>query len=213
MSVAPQEVITSKGEAVGRLTGLSHIVFVCRDMDATVRFYRDILGLKVITTSGQKAQQLRDAIDAKLYGTKYKREFTRQYFFELPNGEAFGFYEVPDSPDGRETPPLGHWLWPGSGETPPKRPTKLDHLSFDVASKEDIDWFIDHLTKNGIEIFGPVMPKEGSPTPFMYRIYFYDPSGNALEIATPFVDENGQPFDGNIYLLDTEPVPALLEED
>jgi catechol 2,3-dioxygenase-like lactoylglutathione lyase family enzyme len=212
MTAVPHELVTSKGEAVGRITGLSHLVFVCQDMDATVRFYRDILGLKVITTSGQKAQKLRDEIDARIYGTSYKREFTRQYFFELPDGTAFGFYEVPGCLDGRETAPLGHWLWPGTGERPPKHPTKIDHLAFNVESTSDVEWFIERLAGHGIDVFGPVMPKEGSPTPFMYRIYFFDPSGNPLEIATPFVDDDGQPFAPSIYFLDTEPVPALHEE-
>ena len=61
-------------------------------------------------------------------------------------------------------------------------------------------------------VFGPVEPKEGSPTPFAHRIYFWDPSGNPLEIATPYLDADGNPFDASVYYMDTEPVPALLEE-
>lgn len=212
MTVAPHEVLKQRGEAVGRLTGFSHIVFICNDMEETVRFYRDILGLKLLTTSGAAAQAIRDAVDAKLFGTTYKRPFTRQYFFEFPNGDAIGFYEVPGSTDGRETPPLVNWIWPDSKGAPPADPTKIDHIAFNVPTMEDVDWFVDRLKEHGVPVFGPVEPKEGSPTPFMHRIYFWDPSGNALEIATPYVDANGDPFPADVYYMDTDPVPALLED-
>jgi catechol 2,3-dioxygenase-like lactoylglutathione lyase family enzyme len=192
---------------------MSHIVFVCQDMDATVRFYRDILGLKVVSTSGEAAMKQRneaDANDAAFGGKVYERPFTRQYFFELPNGEGFGFYEVPGGVDGRETTPLGHWYWPGTADMPPKRPHKLDHFAFHVPTKADVLWFVDRLEQHGIDFIGPFEPREGSPTKYTFRIYLWDPSGNPLEIAT-LVEEQEQLPD-SAFFLDTEPVPAMLEE-
>lgn len=206
MAVAPHEVVTSKGDAVGKLTAFSHVVMVCRDMDATVRFYRDILGLNVVFTSGEEAIQARDQRDAndpRFAGETIKRAFTRQYFFELPSGEAFGFYEVPDNAEGRESGPAGHPYWPGAADAPTRRPQRFHHLAFNVETSEDVDWFVNRLTEHGIEFTGPF----GAPgDPFMSRIYFWDPSGYPLEIATI-----GMADERSAYLTDTNPVPALLE--
>lgn len=209
MTLAPHDILTSKGEAVGKINGFSHMVLVCRDMDATVRFYRDILGLKLIATSGEaaiKARDAEDAKDSKLAGEGKKRPFTRQYFFQLPNGEGFGFYEVPDAVDGRETTPLGYWYWPGAEDMPPAKPHKLDHLAFNVPTKEDVKFFMNRLTENGIKFIGPFDARPGGWGHYVHRIYFFDPSGNALEIATI-----GDPGTDSSNYVDTDPVPALLE--
>jgi catechol 2,3-dioxygenase-like lactoylglutathione lyase family enzyme len=213
MAVVPSEVVQSKGPAAGRIAGMSHIVFICRDMDETVRFYRDILGLKLISTSGTSTMKQRDAEDAKdssFAGRNRPRRFTRQYFFQLGNGEGFGFYEVPDAPDGRETTPLPHWYWPGAEDMPPERPHKVDHFAFHVPTKEDVQWYMNRLTEHGIDFIGPFDPRPGSPPRYLHRIYFWDPSGNPLEIAS-MVDESERPDDPRAYFLDSDPVPAATE--
>jgi catechol 2,3-dioxygenase-like lactoylglutathione lyase family enzyme len=189
---------------------MSHTLLICRDMEEGVRFYRDVLGLRLISTSGTAAQTVRDTVDTDLFGTPTKRDFRRLYFFELPDGAVLGLYEIPGAADGREQPPVAHWFWPGGTGRGPTNPMKMDHLAFNVNSAADVDWFMEHLEKHGVPYCGPMEPQEGAPTPFMHRIHFYDPSGNALEIATAFVDEHGEPFATSIYLLDTEPVSALL---
>lgn len=219
MAIAPAEIVerygyrmvASKGEAAGRLTGFSHLVFVTNDMDATVRFYRDILGLRVIGTSGGSAIRYRDQKDLEMMGERaVKRPFTRQYFFQLPNGEGFGFYEMPDSPDAREKmAPLGYHYWPDSDKVDaPTFFNKIDHISFRVDSREDIDWFMDRFKEHGVPFLGPYMPKEGQPGHFVYRLYLYDPTGTPLEIA---VNESESDNLADFFT-DDEPVPSLLEE-
>jgi catechol 2,3-dioxygenase-like lactoylglutathione lyase family enzyme len=213
MTLAADEIVKEKGEAVGKITGVSHAVFICRDMDATVRFYRDILGLRVISTSGEEAMKKRNAADAAdpaFGGKQYERPFTRQYFFELPNGEGFGFYEIPNSVDGRTTTPLGHWYWPGTEDMPPRTPHKLDHFAFHVPTLEDVEWFAERLVAHGVEVIGPFAPRAGSPTKYTHRIYFWDPNGIPLEIATQV--EGQEHFPESAFFLDTKPVAAMLEK-
>ena len=196
MAVEPQQILTSKGGATGKLVGISHLAMMCKDMDATVRFYRDVLGLRIIATNGAAPLMRRDS-EVPI--------FRRQYFMEMPNGDGVTFYEIPDSPDVREvSPPIGN-LWPGETEDP-ETPCKLDHFAFSVATREDLDWFANRLTEAGVEFAGPHGSYYGKPTtPYVYRIYFWDPSGNPLEIAYAEYEP-----DPSVYILDPEPVPALL---
>jgi catechol 2,3-dioxygenase-like lactoylglutathione lyase family enzyme len=212
-----QQIVASSGPAAGKLSRFNHIVLVCRDMEESVHFYRDILGLKVVGTSGGAAQADRDAADSAAFGQPVKRAFTRQYFFELGNGtDYFSLYEVPDSLDGREVPPLANWLWPGSKGLAPEKLMKLDHLSFNVDSIDDLMWFGEHLKTHGVEIYGPVVAVERwatSPSLVPCRIYFYDPSGNPLEISTQNIGmEYWDQLDPSVFLKDTDPVPALFKE-
>jgi catechol 2,3-dioxygenase-like lactoylglutathione lyase family enzyme len=207
-AVAPHEVVKSKGAAVGRITGINHIALVCQDMDATVRFYRDILGLRVIATSGEAANRRRDLADIDRWSgaEAITRPFTRQYFFQLPNGDSLTFYEMPDSPSARDVAaPIIPTVWPGDAQ-PAVRPSKMDHLAFHVPTRADVQWFMKRLTEHGIEFGGPLDSMGISPMQVTHRIYFWDPSGIAVEIATFEADP-----DDSIYFLDTEPVPALLE--
>ena len=169
MATTEHEYVTSRGEAAGKLLRFSHLVFVTRDMDATVRFYRDVLGFQVASTR---------LADVTFQG---ERRRVREYFFEIPCGEAFGFYEIPESPDGRTTAPLTGWFWPGTEDQVVERPHKLDHMAFHVESKEDVDFFCNRLTEHGVPYLGPFVARA---TGFTQRIYFYDPSGNPLELAT-----------------------------
>ena len=204
MAVDAQQIVKSKGEAVGKLTGVSHIAMMCKDMNATIRFYRDVLGLTIIATSGPAPVNRLDT------GAPI---FRRQYYMEMSNGDGVTFYEIPDSPDARDAaPPIGN-IWPGETDNPAE-PCKFDHLAFSVASREDVDWFANHLTKNGVAVSGPfgltdqkTLYGDRQATPFTYRLYFWDPSGNPLEISS----SEREP-DTSRYFLDEELVPVALED-
>lgn len=211
MELAPhKQILTVAGNAAGKINRLSHVVFVCRDMDETVWFYRDILGLKIVGTSGKVSQAARDSFDSNESGQARKRIFSRQYFFQLGDGEVIGFYEVPDAPDARAALPLVNWIWPGTSGIPPEKPFGCDHIALNVDTVEDVNWFKERLIAHGTPVFGPVNPKPGSPVMFTHRIYFFDPSGNALEIATQNMsDPMWQQIDETYFFSDTEPVPQL----
>jgi len=198
----------TRSEARGRLTGISHVALICRDMDASVHFYRDVLGLDVVATTGAAADRP-EFLERREGGAAAGREgwFSRQYLFSLPDGSVLALREIPDSPDARETsPPTASHYWPaGAGQA--LRPHKLDHLALSVPSLQDVEWFVDRLTKHGIEVTGPFGKEDAVPTQFQHRIYFWDPSGNPLEIAVLQTAD-----DPSIYFCDRQPVPALREQ-
>lgn len=198
MTTTESKYVTTRGKAAGKLLRFSHLVFITQDMDATVRFYRDVLGFRVASTR---------LVDVTFQGEQQR---VREYFFEIPGGEAFGFYEVPESPDGRMTTPLTSWFWPGTEEQIAERPHKLDHMCFHVETKEDVDFFCARLTEHGVPFLGPFVARA---TGFTHRIYFYDPSGNPLELATLTPDHLDRvAADPTHYLGDDDPVPSMLKE-
>lgn len=189
--------LTGGGGAGGRILSFSHIVLISRDMNETVKFYRDVMGLKVAST-----RRVELAV-----GEAGELRQVREYFFETASGEALGFYELPDSPGGHLTTPLSNWFWPGTTPSP-ARPHKLDHLCFHVATEADVNFFMERLTDHGIEFIGPFLPRA---TGFTQRIYFWDPSGNPLEMATLtenyYEDLAAHP---ERFIGDDDPVPSLM---
>lgn len=59
-----------------RYTGINHLALATGDMDATIRFWRDLLGLRIVAGLGGKGY--------------------RQYFFNLSEHDLIAFFEWPD---------------------------------------------------------------------------------------------------------------------
>lgn len=91
---------------MGNYTGINHLAFATRDLDATIRFWRDLLGMRLIYGYGQLGY--------------------RQYFFEVSPTDLVAFFEWPAvEPLPRRT-----------HGTPVKGPFAFDHVSIGVASEE-----------------------------------------------------------------------------
>ena len=63
------------------IRGVNHLALVCKDMAATVRFYRDILGMpltKTIDLPGGMGQH---------------------FFFDIGNGDSLAFFWFPGAPE------------------------------------------------------------------------------------------------------------------
>ncbi len=89
-------------------TGINHLALVTHDMTATIRFWRDLLGLRLIAGLGRVGY--------------------RQYFFEISKTDMLAFFEWP------QVLPIDlkdHGV-------PVKGPLAFDHLSLAVASDEDL---------------------------------------------------------------------------
>lgn len=145
-------VVKQGGAAAGRLTGISHLAFITHDMEASVRFYRDVLGLKVVRTN-PPTDTLRYVRESYDRDDSANLTFERQYFFELPNREIFTLYEVPNPDDQFDASIVPH-LWP---ELPARvragaRPQKADHLAFDVPNRDELVWFKERLEAYGIPV-------------------------------------------------------------
>lgn len=91
-----------------RYRGINHLAMVTRDMDRTVRFWRDFLGMRLVAGLG-------------------KRNY-RHYFFEISENDMIAFFEWPDV---EAIPEKDHGA-------PVKGPLAFDHVSIAVETDEDL---------------------------------------------------------------------------
>lgn len=109
------------------LTGINHLAFITNDMVKTIRFYRDLLNLKLSAGIGHDGY--------------------RHYFFQFPDGVthvAFFEYEGA-SPMNRK--------FPGNRTS---LPLGFDHVSFTADSREALFALKDRLQAADIEVEGAV---------------------------------------------------------
>jgi catechol 2,3-dioxygenase-like lactoylglutathione lyase family enzyme len=89
-------------------TGINHLAMVTHDMDMTIRFWRDLLGMRLVAGLGR---------------TGY-----RHYFFEISEHDMIAFFEWPHV---EKIPEKDHGV-------PVKGPLAFDHVSLEVAADEDL---------------------------------------------------------------------------
>ena len=147
------------------LTGINHLAFITNDLEKTIRFYRDLLGMELVAGIGHHG--------------------FRHYFFKFGDNQvAFFEYE--------EARPMER----KSHGTPTDNPQGFDHVSFTVATCEDLFRLKDKLEAAGIEVTGAV--DHG----LMWSIYFFDPNNIPLEASWDCME-----------LLDAPPSAAIAVED
>lgn len=91
-----------------RYTGINHLAMATNDMDATIRFWRDLLGMRLVTGLGHPGY--------------------RHYFFEISEHDMIAFFEWPDVQPMDEK---DHGV-------PVKGKAAFDHVSFEVAGDDDL---------------------------------------------------------------------------
>lgn len=109
------------------LKGINHLAFITPDLEGTIRFYRDLLGMELFAGIGHEGY--------------------RHYFFRLDDGAtqvAFFSYDGASEmerkfPGERTDAPLG-----------------FDHVSFTVDSREDLFDLKDRLEAADIHVHGAV---------------------------------------------------------
>jgi len=189
-----------------KITGINHLVLVCKDMEETLRFYRDLLGLKVkATLPGSKQRQTGWATEQ---GAP-ESDLRRLYFLEMEDGSIITFAEIPDDRTKADQSLFLPNFWPGKG-TPPGIPKKMDHLALNVETRADLGWFQQRLKSNGIEV-SEIEERPSNPK-FVKSIYFYDPNDVPLEIATwDWGDPEWEGVKDEDFFTDPDPVPSLSE--
>ncbi|MEM7365897.1 MAG: VOC family protein [Pseudomonadota bacterium] len=149
--------------ATFKLNGINHLALVCADMDVTVDFYTNVLGLPLTKT-----------ID--LPGGEGKH-----FFFDIGNGDALAFFWFPDGPQSVDRKELARIT---------SIPGTMNHVAFDV-SPESIDDYREQLASNGISVSEVVnhadtesgVAEANDNTVFVRSLYFRDPDGILLEFA------------------------------
>lgn len=91
-----------------RYTGINHLAMATFDMEATVRFWRDLLGMRLVAGLGRRGY--------------------RHYFLEISDTDMIAFFEWPDV---RPVEAKDHGV-------PVKGPLAFDHVSFGVAERDDL---------------------------------------------------------------------------
>jgi len=173
---------------MARYNGVNHLAMVTRDMDSTIRYWRDLLGMRLVVGLGRKGY--------------------RHYFFEISKTDLIAFFEWPDV-ERIELKDHG---------VPVKGPVAFDHISIGVNDLDDlleiknnltatefwVSEIIDHGFIYSIYSFDP----NHIPVEFSFNVPHVDirkkprmkdkqPSAITLEGPEPQPDKWPVPDDGN----------------
>lgn len=105
-----------------RFNGVNHLAMATGDMDKTIRFWRDLLGMRLVAGLGQPGY--------------------RHYFFEISNSDLIAFFEWPDIDP---VPKKEHGR-------PVKGAFVFDHVSFGVDTEDDLWQLKDRLEAAGFHV-------------------------------------------------------------
>lgn len=105
---------------VVKYSGINHLAMVTRDIDMTIRFWRDLLGMHLVAGLGRPGY--------------------RHYFFEITEHDMIAFFEWPNVD---AIPEKDHGV-------PVKGPFAFDHVSFEVEREEDLWELKDRLEASEI---------------------------------------------------------------
>lgn len=103
-----------------KFNGVNHLAMATGDIDATIKFWRDLLGMRLVAGLGQPGY--------------------RHYFFEISERDMIAFFEWP----GVKPAPEKEHGRPVSG------PYLFDHVSFGVETEDDLWDLKDRLSAAGI---------------------------------------------------------------
>jgi catechol 2,3-dioxygenase-like lactoylglutathione lyase family enzyme len=102
-----------------KYNGINHLAMATGDMDSTIRFWRDLLGMRLI---------------AGLGGPGY-----RHYFFEISEKDSIAFFEWPGVKPAEEK----------EHGRPVSGPFTFDHVSFGVRSRDELWALKDRIAAAG----------------------------------------------------------------
>jgi len=141
---------------------LNHAAWVTHDVEATAKFYTEIMGMELASTVfGDNVLSTGDAFPYF------------HLFFRMQDGSTIAFFETPGLPP---RPPVSHPAY-----------NVFDHIALQAKDQAEVERWADWLRANGVELRGPI-----DHVGLVYSIYFSDPNGIRLEITTPIDPEWNQ---------------------
>jgi len=105
-----------------RFNGINHLAMATGDMDKTIRFWRDLLGMRLIAGLGQPGY--------------------RHYFFQISETDLLAFFEWPEVES----------IAKKDHGRPVKGPFIFDHVSFGVETEDDLWELMDRLQAAGFHV-------------------------------------------------------------
>jgi len=162
--------------------GINHLAMVTNDMEKTVRFYRDVLGMPLVAAVGNIPG-----------GYPY-----RHYFFEIGPSNTIAFFEWPGMVEEFHKP---------AGQ-PAKGQLQFDHVSFDVESEDALLELQTRLAAAGVEVTPVIDHKiihsiyftDPNGIALEASVWIINPTGHDPDHGNADVFQ------------DRDPVPALLEQ-
>ena len=164
------------------LGGVHHLALVCRDMQRTVDFYTEVLGMPLVKTIELPAG------------------LGQHFFFDCGGGDCLAFFWFPDAPEpvpGVSAPAAR----PDVGELT-SAIGSMNHVAFSVPA-DRIEEYRDRLLAAGVECsevwnhddseWG-LADRKDDPEVFVRSVYFQDPDGILLEFAS-WTRSLGEPGD------------------
>ena len=102
-----------------KYNGIHHLAMITDDMDKTIEFWRDLLGMRMLAATGDGRN--------------------KHYFFEMSENNTIAFFEWPEAvnPDMKEH------------GTPIDEPMVFDHVAIGVNDDNDLEELRQILTKAG----------------------------------------------------------------
>jgi catechol 2,3-dioxygenase-like lactoylglutathione lyase family enzyme len=170
------------------LRGVNHVALVCRDMAATVHFYRDVLGMPLVKTI-----ELPDGAG-------------QHFFFDMGNDDCLAFFWFAGA--GPAQAGVSHaGSLPGRGDITSAH-ASMNHLAFDVPL-ERFEEYRQRLIDEGIEVSVVLdhddseyqVAREFHPGVYVRSFYFRDPDGILLEFAA-WTRAVGRPDDVGVRPVD-----------
>lgn len=129
-----------------KLRGIHHVTAICSDLERTVSFYRDLLGLILVKRAANEDDPT-----------------ARHFYFGDPEaapGTLVTFMEYPNMEQGSVGVGVVH------------------HFALRAGSLDELTAWQAHLTAHGVQATEPINRT------YYSSIYFRDPDGNIVEIAT-----------------------------
>ena len=130
---------------------IHHVAYRCNDAKETVDFYHRHLGMAFQLAFAEDRVPSTGAPDPYMH-----------VFLDAGMGNVLAFFELPNAP------PMGK---------DPNTPAWVQHIAFEVASREQLEAARARLEAAGLDVLGPV--DHG----LFDSIYFFDPNGHRLELA------------------------------
>lgn len=159
-----------KADPEFEIRGFNHVALVCSDMERTVDFYSNILGMPLTKT------------------VELPNGMGQHFFFDAGNGNSLAFFWFTEAQDGvagvsapEEKPGFGEWI---------SAVSSMNHIAFDVPADKFVE-YRKKLKAAGVRV-GPLVNHDDSPSqvaeemhPGVYvrSFYFQDPDGVLLEFA------------------------------
>lgn len=139
------------------ITGLFHVGFIVRDLERSIAWYHDNLGMEVayrVSSTGEGFHKM----------TGLPQKPVEMCYMRCGSGYV-ELHCFPDNATAPSAPPMDH--------------TNAVHLSL---YSDDVETTYNELKAKGVDFVAPIIV---APTSGRKAVYFRDPDGNVLELVDP----------------------------